>query len=398
MKVTQIVCGKFHHFHLARQLDHRGLLNAIWTGYPRAKLRDEPGVAPARIRTYPHWYVAYALTQRVGALRRMPWLVDGLFWQSVDALDRKVARWLDTPDLVVALSGSGLHAGRRAQALGGRYVCDRGSTHITYQRDLLTQEYRDWGVEPPRFFDAIVDKELAEYDTADCITVPSSFVAESFIERGVPREKMRLIPYGGRLDRFQPVGAPDPNHFTLLFVGGISPRKGIPYLLQAFERFRHPGKRLRIIGSPEPGIEDALSRLPRDRVEFLGQVPNTELARHYSAADALVLPSIEEGLAMVMGEALACGCPVIATTNTGAAELFEHGEQGFILPIRDIDALVGAMTQLADQPGLAGRMRAAARERIQRIGGWDSYGKHWASIVETLSVSGARTTRPAEAQ
>ncbi len=385
LQVTQIVSGRFHHFHLARQLDRRGLLRAIWTGYPRVKLRDERDIDPARIRTNPAWYLAYVAAMRTPGVRSLPGFVNRLMEAQHDSTDRAAAAGITDPTIVAALSGSGLHAGRRAHARGGRYVCDRGSSHIAYQRDLLTEEYRRWGAAPPRFSDAIVAKEEAEYAEADRITVPSGFVLSSFIERGVAAEKMRLIPYGGRLDRFAPVGTPDPDRFTLLFVGALSLRKGLPYLLQAFDRLRHPNKRLRIIGSPEPGIEAVLASLPTDGVEFLGQVPNTELARHYSTADVMVLPSIEEGLAMVMGEALACGCPVIATRNTGAAELFDDGVEGRILAIRDVDAMVDALTALADRASSRDRMRAAARARIERIGGWDAYGDRWAALVAELS-------------
>ena len=57
MQVTQVALGRFHHFHLARQLERRGLLRAIWSGYPAAKLKDEAGIPPAKIHSYPWFYV-----------------------------------------------------------------------------------------------------------------------------------------------------------------------------------------------------------------------------------------------------------------------------------------------------------------------------------------------------
>jgi glycosyltransferase involved in cell wall biosynthesis len=103
------------------------------------------------------------------------------------------------------------------------------------------------------------------------------------------------------------------------------------------------------------------------------------------ASHALVLPSVEEGLALVQGQAMACGCPVIATVATGAEDLFTDGVQGFIVPDRDVAALADRMQQLADDPALQRSMSAAALERVKRLGGWDHYGDLWDTLLHTLT-------------
>jgi glycosyltransferase involved in cell wall biosynthesis len=92
---------------------------------------------------------------------------------------------------------------------------------------------------------------------------------------------------------------------------------------------------------------------------------------------------------MVMAEALACGCPVIASTNTGAANLFAHGEEGFIVPVRDWAAIRDRLTQLADEPDTRRRMSAAAAARIRSLDGWRSYGDAYVDMLVR-----ARTGRP----
>jgi glycosyltransferase involved in cell wall biosynthesis len=116
----------------------------------------------------------------------------------------------------------------------------------------------------------------------------------------------------------------------------------------------------------------------------MGPVPNKDLPQHYSTADVLVLPSIEEGLAMVMAEALACGCPVIATCNTGAEDLFEDREEGFIVTIRSVEALTEAMETVAQSRERGQVMRIRSRARVEAIGGWDAYGNCWARLVKGL--------------
>ena len=88
----------------------------------------------------------------------------------------------------------------------------------------------------------------------------------------------------------------------------------------------------------------------------------------------MVLPSVEEGLALVQAQAMACGCPVIATENTGARDLFADGREGFIVPIRDTSAITERLQALANQGELAQSMSDAALKRVQSIGGWDQYG------------------------
>ncbi|TNM65320.1 glycosyltransferase family 4 protein [Aliirhizobium smilacinae] len=378
MQVTQISSGRFHHFHLARQLQERGMLKELWTGYPRFKLRDESGIPEEKIKTFPWLQVPYMGWSKLPLIGRSNSLRQRVGWWGREALDWRVQQAINDPTILIALSGQGYKSGRRAKSVGGRYICDRGSTHIRYQDRLLREEHRRWKVEWSGVDPLVIAKEEKEYELADLISIPSTFCETSFVEMGVDPAKLRRIPYGGRLDRFHPVSTPDPQAFTVLFVGQVSLRKGIPYLLDAFSRFQHPRKKLKIVGSIVEGMEPVLASLPTDGVEFVGPLANTELVEAYSSANVLVLPSIEEGLSMVMAEALACGCPVIASRNTGAEDLFEDGKEGFIVPNRDPDAIVQALEKVAD---LGSLMRPLARQRVQAIGGWDRYGKHWAEVL-----------------
>jgi glycosyltransferase involved in cell wall biosynthesis len=82
---------------------------------------------------------------------------------------------------------------------------------------------------------------------------------------------------------------------------------------------------------------------------------------------------------------MACGCPVIGTTATGAEDLFTDGREGFIVPERDVAALAERLQQLADDPALRARMSAAALQRVVSLGGWDSYGDQWDRLLHALT-------------
>jgi glycosyltransferase involved in cell wall biosynthesis len=204
---------------------------------------------------------------------------------------------------------------------------------------------------------------------------------------GVAAEKLRTIPYGVRLEKFSLSGEPPGDEFCVLFAGAVGLRKGVPYLLQAFAALRHPRKKLRIAGTLQEDIRDVLPSLPTERVEFLGSLPQAELASLMSRSHVLVLPSIEEGLALVQAQALACGCPVLCSTNTGGEDLFDDGCEGFIVPIRDPAALTDRLARLAEDPELWRSMRGAALRRVQSIGGWSQYGDRWEELLRTLVKS-----------
>jgi glycosyltransferase involved in cell wall biosynthesis len=202
---------------------------------------------------------------------------------------------------------------------------------------------------------------------------------------GVAAEKVHVIPYGVRLDRFAPGEPPPPDRFEVLFAGGVSLRKGVPYLLEAFAAVRHPRKHLTVVGAMQPEVRRLLGQLPIDHVTFAGPMLQPLLAEKMSASHVLVLPSVEEGLALVQAQAMACGCPVIATCATGAEDLFTDGVEGFIVSDRDVTALTEQMQRLADDRSLRNAMGAAALERVKRFGGWDGYGERWDALLHEVT-------------
>ena len=371
MKVVLSTPAKFHTFDLARQLHCRGMLKAIYTGYPRYKLKRED-LPASLVHSLPLFSISYHVFAR---LTRNELWVGALGWFLHYLQDIYMRAVLPACDVYVGLSGTGLLTGRKVQRGGGVYICDRGSAHIRYQDEILQEEFARYGWPYVPINPLTVAREEAEYASADLITVPSTFAKQSFIQMGVPEEKLRLVPYGVDLSRFAKVAEPDPEHFDVLFVGAGSLQKGIPYLLDSFERLVHPGKRLTFAGQILPELQAMIAqysaRLP---ISCLGHVPQPNLKEIMSRSHVIVLPSVQDGFGMVMSQAMACGCPVIASEHTGAFDLYENGVEGFIVPIRDPEALADRMQRLADDSALQKQMSQAGLERVRSLGGWDRYG------------------------
>ena len=382
-RVVQSLVGVFHHFELARELNSRGYLERIYSTYHWGRLQRE-GLPRDLVRTFPLIHPAHMLLGRYG-MNPPPVIDRALIWANLVLFDTWVSRQVPPCDAFVGLSCCGLRTGTKVQRRGGKYICDRGSSHIRYQDRIISEEYRLWGCAARIVCDPrIVRREEAEYAQADAITVPSEFVRRSFVEMGVPESKIYKIPYGVNLARFSPVEPPPQDSFEVLFAGQVGYRKGIPYLLQAFEKFRHPRKRLRIVGGMQEDIRSYLEKHLPERVEILGHRSQAELKQIMSGSHVMVLPSIEEGLALVQGQAMACGCPLISSTNTGGSDLFTPGVEGFEVPIRSAEAIAERLQQLADDPQLQQRMSTAALERVKALGGWHDYGETYLNLLKKL--------------
>jgi glycosyltransferase involved in cell wall biosynthesis len=391
MRVVQSVHSKFHHFDLARQLHRRGMLQAIFTGYPRWKLKDE-GLPPEKIRTFPWLRTLIMAKARFGV--EIPWFDRELNWQAAVLLDAYVASRLPSCDVFVGLSGGGLRTGRLVQRRGGRYICDRGSPHVRYAEELRAEEFARWAQRFPGVDPRAIVREEQEYACADLITVPSQFCVRSFVEMGVPREKIRKIPYGVELSRFRKLADPPQDCFEVLFVGRVAFHKGVPYLLEAFKALRHPRKRLRVVGPIDPEMKAFVRERHHDHVQFLGALPQSALASILSSSHVMVLPSVVEGFGMVLGQAMACGCPVICSSNTGADEIVQDGLEGFVVPIRNSRAITEKLEGLSQDRASRDRMSEAALARVRGLGGWDEYGDNYAELCRRLAA-GAPVADPA---
>jgi glycosyltransferase involved in cell wall biosynthesis len=235
----------------------------------------------------------------------------------------------------------------------------------------MAEEHRRLGLPFHPFHARETARRLREYDLAEAVLCPSRFVRDSFIEQGFPAERIFVVPYG--LPEPAPddaVAGEDDGIFRVLYVGQLGLRKGLRYLVEAFRRLRHPRKELLLVGptAPPTGLEGVA--LPAG-VRFAGVLKGDALADAYRRASVFALPTIEEGMALVVGEAMAHGKPVVTTVNSGADELIEEGREGFLVPIRDPAALADRLQRLADDPALCRQMGAAATRRAGEWSGWN---------------------------
>lgn len=386
-KVAIVTPGRFHVFDLAEQLQAADRLAAIYTGYPLFKLRNT-AVDPRFIRSIPWLMTPY---MAIGSWRSIPRaVVAELEWYAKVLVERAARRTLPPEcDLLFAMSGVGLSPGREIQRRGGLYVCDRGSTHILTQEKLLAEEYASLGLSWRGIDQRVVEQELAEYAVADAITLPSRFTIQSFIEQGIPESKLRQVPYGVNLDRFQR-SAPRAEQFRILFAGQLSVRKGVHHLLDAFRKAALPGAELILAGPHTDDTPALLKGRDLTGVSVTGILGRARLIEEMSRASVMALASIEEGLALVLAQAMACGCPVLGSTSTGVEDLISDGVEGFVVRPRDPAQLAERLTELYRDRARVEAMGEAARNKVTSFGGWDAYGQRMMAVFDQLMATIAR--------
>lgn len=296
-----------------------------------------------------------------------------------DALfDRLSASYLVDCDIFHGWSHQCLSALRRARELGAVTFVERQNSHDHNQQRLLREEYRHWGYDgAPPVRPWGMRRGIEEYDSADFITVPSVYAYDSMITEGIREEKVFLNPYGVDVKRFTPA-AEEPGGFRLLFVGQICLRKGIPYLLQAWKELKLGDAELWLAGRVKPDARDVVSEMANSpSIRILGHVADP--APLYRKASAFVLPSIDEGSALVTYEAMACGLPLVFTYNCGAVA--RDGIEGIQVPIRNPDALAEAIERLYQDPDLRRSLGKAGRERAE-LYTWEAAGERLTAIYK----------------
>jgi glycosyltransferase involved in cell wall biosynthesis len=253
------------------------------------------------------------------------------------------------------------------------------NTHTANAYGVVSRESARLGLTPRAGTSHAADpKRLAteekEWATASALLVPSDAVAATFLERGFDEARLRRHRYG--CTPAAPVVRPDAVHDGLVavFLGRVEPRKGLHFALDAWIASAASEQgRLVIFGAVDEDYRAVLAdRLAHPSVELRGVTssPLEELAR----ADVLLLPSIEEGSALVTYEAQVAGCVPLVSTAAGA--MLDHDVHGLVHEVGDVATLTGQLDALAGNPSTLRRLRSASMAHTPELS--------WAAAAQSL--------------
>jgi len=306
-------------------------------------------------------------------------------------VSRRLEKLAGQVDIVHAWPLGALRTLQVAARLGIPTVLERPNAHTRFAYEVVQKECERLGVTLPAghehaYKESVLTKEEAEYKLATRLLCPSDFVAHTFLDRGFSVQQLARHQYGYDEGVYRPNVKPREKDtgLTMLFVGGCAPRKGVHYALEAWLRSpaHHHGSFL-IAGEFLPAYAEKLSSmLSEPSVHVLGHRSDVpELMRE---ADALILPSIEEGSALVTSEARGSGCVLLVSEAAGA--ICKHMENALVHSVGDVAALSQHITMLHEDRALLEGLRASSLRTINELT-WTAAGKVLVDVYrETIEM------------
>lgn len=255
-------------------------------------------------------------------------------------------------------------------------------TATEYEREKkkrLLPEFKKYGINKYPVPEMRIEKRERTLKKADKVIAISGFVKESLIAGGIPEEKIYLAPFGVNANDY-PTSGDNTGKFTVLFMGSININKGVPYLLDAWERngWQNDNEAQLILGGRiSSKLEEIIAERDIDNLKTPGYV---KPQKYYQQASVFCFPSLSEGFGKVIPEAMASGLPVITTQHTGGPDLITDGKEGYIVESRDADAIADKLQYLRKNPEKRNKMGNEALQ-IAKENPWD---KHTDKVIDII--------------
>lgn len=273
------------------------------------------------------------------------------------------------PQAVYAFTHVALESLRWAKQRGIPTFLENVNVHLGDMREALVAEARRYGCGVYRGYPTSkqVARGSAEFEIADHIRVCSDLSKKEMVARGVPADKIEVLPLPINLASFRPASNSETSvgPLRLCFVGSLDLRKGFVPLLRAIRKLSPDAVSLEFVGNTGDSCSKRL--LEQERTGLNVVVGPGDPRPAFARADVFVLPSLEDGFGIVVPEAMASGLPVIVTDRCGAAEWVRPGETGWIVPAGDVEALASALREAirrrAELPELGRAARASVEEK-----------------------------------
>ena len=297
--------------------------------------------------------------------------------------DRIVARRLEKLagqiDIVHVWPMGALETLKTANRLGIPTVLERPNAHTRFAYEVVRQECERLGVALPAdhehaYKEDVLMKEEAEFKLATRLLCPSDFVARTFADLGFPAEQLARHQYGYDDSVYTPPSGPRKSGagLAMLFVGVCAVRKGLHFALDAW--LKSPASKtgtFSIAGAFLPDYQEKLApMLAHPSVRVLGH--RNDIPQLMRESDVLVLPSIEEGSALVTSEARGSGCVLLVSEAAGA--ICKHMENALVHRVGDVATLSAQITKLDEDRAFMEKLRAASLRTIDQIT-WTAAGK-----------------------
>ena len=378
---------------LAASLLKAGMLRRLLTSNPYLEIQDPNGSGSL------HEIKRFPLNRMVngvlwGAWRSLPkgWRPNSPVMVTVLMRDQLWSHWIPPCSMFHGWMGQSLASLPAAKRQGARTLLENAGRHPGHSHKASLEECERFGIKPSQYSPllpaALIRRMEREYEICDRIVVPSNPVRGSFAEFGLADKTIVIFP-GVDEQFFSPrPQQPEPQRkrlFRVCFVGRLELSKGAGYLLQAWKRLGLANAELVLAGEVRPEMKELLETHADSSVRATGFLGMQKLVELYRESDLFVFPSVNEGLAQVLLEAMAAGLPVVATELSGASDCVSEGKEGFIVPARDVDRTAEAIEWCYEHRDETRGMGQAARVRIESQFTLDHYNQRMIRLYRELA-------------
>lgn len=381
------------------------LARGAFSAFPRMRALLSARMVPEPISRYVQCYPVYEFVRIALSRAHLDPVAAHRFWYCAEInFDRYVAdNWAGWTPVFYGCENSAVISFHRHRAAGGKNMLWQVIAHRHTIHRLLEEEFGRFPSLRNSYYELYKrskrtnERKEEQIQAADFILANSDFVRRTFVDAGVAPERVVAVPTACPPALAEPRQRPNPPRpFIFLNAGTLSIRKGIHLLLQAWRRLNPgPTAQLWLVGTPE--LPEAVLRDLPGNVVLRPRVPRSEMPALFRQVDAFVLPTLCEGRANVVLQALGNGVPVITTPNSGCEDMVREGETGWLVPAQDIEALCEKMQACLDHAEWLPQMGAAALERVR---GWqlgDFARVHNKAVLGFLARHGLANGRAAAA-
>jgi glycosyltransferase involved in cell wall biosynthesis len=342
----------------------------------------------AVIKRFPEYKVVHRLLwaawRRLPGTGRSPLPVVASSWLA----DRLASKYVPPSRIFHGYTALCLACLQAAKRQGAVTVVHNPTLHPRHWQREVMAECKRVGINPRNCYAALptslIRRREREYELCDRIIVLSSTARQSFEEFSYGERAVVVWPGVDHLF-FTPPAQPAPAHlFRVCYVGRVEITKGIGYLLPAWKRLALPNAELILIGQLHPETDSLFREYAAGNLRLLGTLPPQEVAERYRESSLFVLPSVMEGLANVLLEAMASGLPVVATDQSGAADCVTSGKDGFVVPARNIDTLAEAILWCYQHRDKTMAMGKAARVKVEQLFTLSHYEERQIALYRSL--------------
>ena len=387
MKIIISAGGRFHAFQLAKQLYQHNSLAKLFTF--SATQKDLTIIPAAYIdnNVLCNWIDYLYQKLRLHTIintTNFNVIKDNLFDTNVSKKIKNIYPF----DIFVGWAHYALKSIPFARKKGAKIIIESGSSHIKEQQEILQREYDYLHIPYQPIHPQVIEKIEQEYQLADYIMTLSTNSQRSFIKHGISPQKVLQVPCGADVEFFLEACKQKKidQKFRVIYVGLLNVRKGIHYLIQAWNSLNLPETQaeLILVGCLQQDLKHYLTKQHyKKNIILYGSTNRKNLKTLYNQSSLFVLPSVEDGFGMVMGEAMACGLPVITTTNTGGPDIIQNNIHGYLVPPAQSIILAEKINWCYEHQEACMLMGQAAKQHIQKFT-WDNYGNQVYNVYKKI--------------